>query len=385
MSSPVSDAQYDALIGLLCEGVTETPPFARFLEALRGWLGADGATLLIERQRRDWPGLILSAGGSPDRVARYREVFTQDPFADLPAGQAVTLREHLGEAQFEASPFIRDFMRPHGVLHVLGADVVVPGGIRVRLRASRLLPCEDFGSTEKQRLTPLLPHLERVVALFLRLANAEAELELFEGVLQRLAVATVVVDRDCRILHANPLARELFSEGDSLKSDHGVLKMVNNMAGSKALAQAASEIADAVVAMAAVPPTRVLHCRRGNRAHLGLLIRPVPRSAKLDAPLRGTALVIVVDPDRELAPQPETLAQLYGLTPAEAEVAALMGRGLSLEEASDALGISKHTGRAHLRAIFAKTGATRQSGLVRLLLRSVDEFDSDGVEGAAAR
>jgi len=385
MSAGLCDPQYEALLGLLCEGATTTPPFAGFLNALRDWLSADGATLLIERQRRDWPGLILSAGGTPERIAHYREMFTQDPFADLPAGKVVTLREHLGEAQFASSPFMDNFMRPHGVQHALGADVVVPGGIRVRLRASRLAPAEDFGSREKERLGPLLAHLERVVTLFLRLANAEAELELFEGVLKRLAVATIVVDRECRILHASPLARELFVEGDALKADHGLLKMVGNIAGSRSLVQAVSEIADAVVPQTAVPPTRVLHCRRGSRAHLGLLIRPVPRSAKLDAPLRGTALVIVVDPDRELAPRPETLAQLYGFTRAEAEMAALMGRGLSLEEASDALGISKHTGRAHLRAIFAKTGATRQSGLVRLLLRSVDEFDMEHGESVAHR
>lgn len=385
MPSPASDPQYEALIGLLCEGVTETRPFARFLDALRGWLAADGTTLLIERQRRDWPGLILSSGGNPDRIEHYRKVFTEDPFFDLPLGRVVTLREHLGEAAFAQSSFMNEFMRPHGVLHVLGADVVVPGDIRVRLRASRLAPCEDFGEAEKARLMPLLPHIERLVGLFLRLANAEAELELFEGVLKRLAVATVVVDRECRILHASPLARELFEEGDALKADHGMLKMVGSISGSKALVQAAAEIADAVVPQTAVPPTRVLHCHRGGRAHLGLLIRPVPRSPKLDAPLRGTALVIVVDPDREVAPQPEMLAQLYGFTRAEAEVAALMGRGLSLEEASDSLGISKHTGRAHLRAIFAKTGATRQSGLVRMLMRSVDEFDIEQSDHEAHR
>jgi DNA-binding CsgD family transcriptional regulator len=35
------------------------------------------------------------------------------------------------------------------------------------------------------------------------------------------------------------------------------------------------------------------------------------------------------------------------------------------------LGISKNTARAHLRAIFSKTGVTRQATLVRILLGSV--------------
>ena len=40
-------------------------------------------------------------------------------------------------------------------------------------------------------------------------------------------------------------------------------------------------------------------------------------------------------------------------------------------DAIDALGIARNTARSHLRSVFAKTGATRQAELVRLVLRSV--------------
>jgi|KBSSwiStaDraftv2_1062776.scaffolds.fasta_scaffold01758_17 DNA-binding CsgD family transcriptional regulator len=370
------DPHYEQLIGLLYEGATEAQPFTRFLDALREWLSADRATMLLERQRRDWPGVIFSADGKSERINHYRNLFAQDPFKDLPAGEVVTLCEHLGQEAFERSTFMEEFMRPHGMLHVLGADVIEPGGIRIRLRVSRFAGRDDFNVDEKARLTPLLAHVERVMGLFIRLANAETELELFEGVLTRLAVATVVIDRDCRILHASPLANELFAEGDALRNDRGILKIAGSPSQTNALAQAAAYITDSDVMQPVLPETRFLHCTRGGGSHLGLQIRPVPPSAKFDAPLRGTALVIIIDPDRDIAPPPEMLRQLYGFTRAEAELAALMGRGFNLDEASDLLDISKHTGRAHLRAIYAKTGATRQSGLVRMLLRSVDEFES---------
>lgn len=44
--------------------------------------------------------------------------------------------------------------------------------------------------------------------------------------------------------------------------------------------------------------------------------------------------------------------------------------GLTLEEAAKALGIRLNTARAHLRSIFSKTGARRQSELVRFFLNS---------------
>ncbi|MFK0573079.1 helix-turn-helix transcriptional regulator [Endozoicomonas sp.] len=45
--------------------------------------------------------------------------------------------------------------------------------------------------------------------------------------------------------------------------------------------------------------------------------------------------------------------------------------GLTLDEASETLFISRNTARVHLRSIFSKTGVTRQTMLVRLILKSV--------------
>jgi DNA-binding CsgD family transcriptional regulator len=45
-----------------------------------------------------------------------------------------------------------------------------------------------------------------------------------------------------------------------------------------------------------------------------------------------------------------------------------LAEGLTLDEAGAQLGISKNTVKSRLRSIFAKTGATRQSSLIRMLL-----------------
>jgi DNA-binding CsgD family transcriptional regulator len=81
--------------------------------------------------------------------------------------------------------------------------------------------------------------------------------------------------------------------------------------------------------------------------------------------------LFISDPRQVAEPPRQAISRLYDLTPAEANLAMLLAEGLSLDEASGKLEISRNTARAHLRAIFAKTGVTRQSGLVRLLLRSV--------------
>jgi pimeloyl-ACP methyl ester carboxylesterase/DNA-binding CsgD family transcriptional regulator len=57
----------------------------------------------------------------------------------------------------------------------------------------------------------------------------------------------------------------------------------------------------------------------------------------------------------------------FGLTPAEARLAALLRDGASLAEAADELAVSVNTTRNQLRAIFEKMGLHRQADLVRAL------------------
>ena len=82
-------------------------------------------------------------------------------------------------------------------------------------------------------------------------------------------------------------------------------------------------------------------------------------------------MVFISDPEVELGTSADALQALFDLTPAEARLTLLLAAGNSLDQVVTQLGISTHTGRAHLRAIFAKTGVTQQTQLVSLILRSV--------------
>jgi DNA-binding CsgD family transcriptional regulator len=60
------------------------------------------------------------------------------------------------------------------------------------------------------------------------------------------------------------------------------------------------------------------------------------------------------------------LAEAYGLTPTEVQVALRLGRE-SLSIAATALGITMNTLKTHARRVYAKTGARGQADLTRLL------------------
>ena len=92
--------------------------------------------------------------------------------------------------------------------------------------------------------------------------------------------------------------------------------------------------------------------------------------------LLGLVAVFISDPDQRDSASQQTLGELFSLTPAEANVAILLSRGLSLAEVSQAQNISTHTARAQLKSIFAKTGVSRQAELVRMVIKSVASLGS---------
>jgi DNA-binding NarL/FixJ family response regulator len=103
----------------------------------------------------------------------------------------------------------------------------------------------------------------------------------------------------------------------------------------------------------------------------GVLPRTVT-PAQLDAALRAVAVGLLVrapgDGRRDgFRPVGEDAPPL--LTPREAEILALVGHGMSNKAVARALGISVHTVKFHLEALFAKLDATSRAEAVAKGLR----------------
>lgn len=82
-------------------------------------------------------------------------------------------------------------------------------------------------------------------------------------------------------------------------------------------------------------------------------------------------LKLVVHAPELVAVDEAALQEVFQLTVAEAQVAALLGDGQSCAQIAARLGVQPNTVLTHVKRCLAKTGCARQGQLISLLLRSV--------------
>lgn len=89
----------------------------------------------------------------------------------------------------------------------------------------------------------------------------------------------------------------------------------------------------------------------------------------VDANMRQSGYRLSIEPISP-AREPPDWEHRFGLTPAEARLAAHLLNGGTPASYAAKHGLSPHTVRNHLRAIYAKTNTNRQVSLLQLLLRA---------------
>ena len=86
------------------------------------------------------------------------------------------------------------------------------------------------------------------------------------------------------------------------------------------------------------------------------------------------AMVYLLDARKTAQPSDNQLKAFYGLTSAQARLAAALYAGNNINEAADALHISINTARSHMRNIYAKVGVRTQAELLGLLASGLKTY-----------
>lgn len=179
--------------------------------------------------------------------------------------------------------------------------------------------------------------------------------ELIACALDCLSYGVVLLDEEAMPIFANSKGAALIDEGRLPFSHKATVHRADPIDGIRRAIRAFDD-------EAAEP---VVTCRVSDPA----LICTVSRLPQQAGNKRARAILFVTDSEQVRTLQPGELACL-GLSRAEAALAVEFANGHRLQTCADRLGISLTTAKTHLQRIFAKTGVSRQTDLMRLILTS---------------
>jgi DNA-binding CsgD family transcriptional regulator/PAS domain-containing protein len=268
-------------------------------------------------------------------------------------------RDILPKAEFRASEFYNDFLVKH-----LNADAVLtgmmwrtPAGF-MAFNICRDLRAKQFDHADKKNIHILMPHFARAIAIQHRLRSLESRAVTVDAILDRSPCGAIVLDAAGRIVYANRSGESLLQHGDAISvSDEGL----------RAATPALTARLQRILADAAKGEGGAITLAHSGGALYAIAAPFRAEFGERDAP-RGRTLLMIRDPLNDPALPMEHLRDLFGLTFAEARMAALVYQGHTTAEAARLLGISKHTARVHMNALLGKTGTHRQAELMRLLM-----------------
>jgi DNA-binding CsgD family transcriptional regulator/PAS domain-containing protein len=336
-----------------------------FLDSLRRVFHGGPAVLFVQDGRSDEVDLLLVRGQDPAAAALYRDYYAGlniwlDAIGTAPdwigQGDDVVERE-----VFERCEFYNDWLRPQDLYFGLGAVLQRRDAAALNLSVLRAQRRGPFGDDELRLWRRLVPHVKRAVAIHARLCSLTRRQRVTSQALEDLAIGVLLLDPAERILFANAAAQQLLDDKDAIAATGSRLRACDGRAAARLSALLRDTAAGGAPAAVIMLPAR-------SGRHLSILVcayRPLDSDLDLLAP---ALMVFVGEQQRAPGILPDHIARLYGLSPAEARLAAALVAGRELPEYAEAAGIAGETARGYLKSIFVKTGTNRQSALVAALL-----------------
>lgn len=116
------------------------------------------------------------------------------------------------------------------------------------------------------------------------------------------------------------------------------------------------------------PPPDPVRLRRANGQPLVAVAVPLTRAHDGLLVMEPACVLMLIDPEQKIAACAKLIQKGFGLSTAEARLAARLFIGESLAEASRELHLSYNTCKTQLKSIFDKTDCASQTALVKKLM-----------------
>lgn len=273
---------------------------------------------------------------------------------------------------------LEEFLLPQGlapespIVHITTPEqAMLSSGIAVYRRKNS----PEITNAQLATADRLVPHLVRAIRIHGKLADGEHSQVALHEVIDRIPTGVLIVDERGRPVITNRMADRIAASRDGFAIDDE---------GPNGLNRESTNNLRKLIDSAVHPePGREMSGggfmaleRFSGRRPYPVLITPILGRSEHSSMADAAAIIFISDPEIRGVSIVNVLMEMYGLTPAEAELAQFLSQGHSLEKAAKARHVTLNTVRSQLKQIFAKTDTNRQGELLRLILSGVASVDS---------
>ena len=295
----------------------------------------------------------------------------------LPIATVATQSMLIDDDEFANSSVYEEFVKPLKICDAIGFNVLKTRQQTTLLAAHRRESegCYEIADIKLLRL--LAPHICRSMAISQMLNFQRIRSEAFETTLKALKFGICLTDREGKIVFLNRAGDHQVRTSDALRIHNSRLAPIDR----EARATLTNAVLDAAAAEDETSASQVTTIALPGDENSGLVATILPLNRGARAQFFGNsgpaAAVFIQDPHAEQATcDGGGFASLYDLTPSEVRVLLALSRGLGIKHVTDTLGINRSTAKTHLQHIYAKTGTSRQTELMRSFLGSTPPIES---------
>lgn len=361
---------FNELVAALYRGPFEASHWSVFLDLLSEQTEADHTVLGLSQPRPDYPGIAFSnnKGAEEERYA-YGDIAHLNPFINLPDCQAMTLHELGPIDEILSSTYYKNYLLPKDYVYLLGCDIYHNGQMAIYVRSIRGASSSDFSESDKTLFNRLAPHFKNLVLWLDNREKLLSEKTIYEEVISRLSLGTILINSIGYIEKLNPVAEFLLESCQELSIKGGRLfcskRSLNDSLKTMLPPKTNNKNRLPSLSQSLVIP------RSETGTPIYLVVKPKITNTLSSDSIEAHYIVFLSAPELNTIGQEKSLKEMLGLTKAETRVAIQLSNGLSVSEISEKLDLSVNTIRTHIARSYRKTGVNRQAALIKLVLRCI--------------
>ena len=363
------------LVGLIYKAAIVPSEWHSVLRRTCELLKAESALFMVNERRSRTPLYGMLYGMDPISWDVYttegfyeKDIWLRRALKRKGAGTFVG-RELVRQDIFRASPWRNEFLSRWNIEDIISYTPVVPQDLSVSVSFYRPPSAEVFSAKDKETLAVLTRHLDHAVNAHLKLAQLQQRTAAMEILLERFSFGVMILNRRGEVEQMNRAAEAVVAAADGVSVRRR--RLVAEAPRDNARLGQAIDAALGGHRKAPGQARSVVITRPSMKRPYALQILPVRSEGVLPewCPRIGfaAAIVLLTDPEWKARVPERALAELYGLTPREAQLAAVLADGETLVRISETMRITIGTARNHLKSVLHKTGCHRQAELVRLV------------------